>query len=98
VTSLLAALLALPWIIVPIAAVVRARRSRSLDEYAPEVHGNAPLVSVVIPARNEAHNIERCVRSVLATAYPRLEVEDGAHAALDVVDRFFRPSLRKTRD
>lgn len=73
-TSLLAVLLALPWIIVPIAAVIRARRSRSLDEYAADTHGDVPLVSVVIPARNEAHNIERCVRSVLASRYPRLEV------------------------
>ena len=24
-----------------------------------------PLVSVIVPARNEAHNIERCVRSIL---------------------------------
>ncbi len=35
---------------------------------------DAPTVSVVIPARNEAHNIERCVRSALAADYPRLEV------------------------
>jgi chlorobactene glucosyltransferase len=74
VTSLLAVLLALPWIIVPIAAVMRARRSRSLDEYAADTHGDVPLVSVVIPARNEAHNIERCVRSVLGTSWPALEV------------------------
>src|SRR5229473_3044049 len=35
---------------------------------------SGPLVSVIIPARNEARNIERCVRSVLATAYAPLEV------------------------
>ncbi|MDB4893728.1 MAG: glycosyl transferase family 2 [Gemmatimonadetes bacterium] len=91
-TVLLAALLALPWIIVPIASVIRARRSRSLDEYAPDSHAAGPLVSVVIPARNEAHNIERCVRSVLATAYPRLEVivvddhsSDGTGAILQAI-------------
>ncbi len=34
----------------------------------------APLVSVLIPARNEAHNIERCVASLVAQDWPRLEV------------------------
>jgi len=34
----------------------------------------APLVSVVVPARNEALYIERCVRSLLAQNYPNLEV------------------------
>jgi chlorobactene glucosyltransferase len=29
---------------------------------------------VIIPARNEAHNIERCVASILSTSYPRLEL------------------------
>jgi chlorobactene glucosyltransferase len=29
---------------------------------------------VIIPARNEARNIERCVRSILATTYPNIEV------------------------
>jgi len=33
-----------------------------------------PLVSVIIPARNEARNIERCVRSILAASYPTIEI------------------------
>lgn len=32
----------------------------------------APEVSICIPARNEAHSIERCVRSVMAQQYPNL--------------------------
>ena len=46
-----------------------------------------PLVSVIVPARNEAHNIARCVQSLLAQDYPRFEVivvddrsEDGTLA------------------
>ncbi|MDQ2691154.1 MAG: glycosyltransferase [Chloroflexota bacterium] len=33
-----------------------------------------PFISVLVPARNEALNIERCVRSLLAQSYPSFEV------------------------
>ncbi|MCS7211288.1 MAG: glycosyltransferase family 2 protein [Chloroherpetonaceae bacterium] len=33
-----------------------------------------PFVSILVPARNEEHNIERCVRSLLAQDYPKFEV------------------------
>ncbi|MGH2522212.1 MAG: glycosyltransferase, partial [Anaerolineales bacterium] len=33
-----------------------------------------PLISVVVPARNEARNIRRCVAALLAQTHPRLEV------------------------
>ena len=36
--------------------------------------GRAPSVSLLVPARNEAANIRACVRSLLAQAYPNLEV------------------------
>ncbi len=49
-------------------------RSRSLDEESGDPPGSAPHVSVVIPARNEAHNIDRCLRSVLTNDYPRYDV------------------------
>jgi chlorobactene glucosyltransferase len=49
----------------------RTRRPH-LRDYAAATNG--PLVSVIIPARNEAHNIERCVRSLLTATYPALEV------------------------
>ncbi len=58
----------------PVVALWRARRSRSLDEVPAGVGADAPLVSVVIPARNEARNIRRCVESALASDYPALEV------------------------
>ncbi len=64
---------ALPWVIVPVVALVRASRSRSLDDESAAAPADAPLVSVVIPARNERRNIERCVRSVLSTTYPAME-------------------------
>jgi len=64
----------LPWVVPPLVSLVRSLHSRSLDEFAPDAPVPAPLVSIIIPARNEERNIERCVRSVLATHYPSVEV------------------------
>lgn len=72
--DLVPVLLALPWLLTPVLTLARARRSRSLDEETPDVPGDAPRVSVVIPARDEARCIARCVESALATRYPRLKV------------------------
>jgi len=66
--------LSLPWVASPLVTAWRAANSRSLDEESAEPPTDAPLVSVVIPARDEAANIGRCLRSVLATTWPRLEV------------------------
>lgn len=66
--------LALPWVAAPVVTLLRARRSRSLDEHSVDAGANAPLLSLVIPARDEARNIRRCAESVLASSYPRLEV------------------------
>jgi len=74
VPSLAPVLLAAPWVLGPIATIVRASRSRSLDDERAEPPHDAPLVSIVIPARNEARNIAPCVESALASSYPRLEV------------------------
>jgi chlorobactene glucosyltransferase len=48
---------------------------------------SGPLVSVLVPARNEARNVEDCVRSLLLQDYPRYELivldddsEDGTGA------------------
>jgi chlorobactene glucosyltransferase len=66
-------LLASPWIFVFLLVTYRyARRRPHLLQYEPRPSG--PLVSVIIPARNEARNIEPCVRSVLAARYEPLEV------------------------
>jgi hypothetical protein len=74
VSTHLPILFAAPWILAPIVTLVRARRSRSLDEEPTDAPVDAPLVSLVIPARNEARNIHRCVASALASTYPRLEI------------------------
>jgi chlorobactene glucosyltransferase len=63
-----------PWLAGPLLVLWRARGSPSLDDDSPGIPPAPPLVSVIVPARNEAHNIERCVRSILASRWPRLEL------------------------
>ncbi|HEY4955749.1 MAG TPA: glycosyltransferase, partial [Gemmatimonadaceae bacterium] len=72
--SIVAVLASLPWIVAPIVTVLRVRNSRTLDAESADIPVPAPMVSVIVPARNEARNIERCVRSVLSTTWPNLEV------------------------
>ena len=67
-------LAALPWLLGPLLMIWRARGSHSLADEPDEIPPAAPLVSVIVPARNEAHNIERCVRSILRSRWPALEV------------------------
>ncbi|MDQ2889947.1 MAG: glycosyltransferase [Gemmatimonadota bacterium] len=62
-----------PWVLTPVIATYRMAQSRFLDGESDEPP-SAPLVSVIVPARNEARNIGACVRSLLAATYPRLEV------------------------
>lgn len=45
---------------------------RRFDQY-PRAR-QLPRVSVLVPARNEAHNIEACIRSLLEQDYPDFEV------------------------
>src|SRR5512143_2350494 len=41
---------------------------------AAEPPPEPPLVSMIVPARDEEENIRRCVESLLAQSYPRFEV------------------------
>ena len=65
---------ALPWLLFPFLAAWRVRRPTTLDEFPADAPVDAPLVSVIIPARNERRNVERCLRSVLGARYPAIEV------------------------
>jgi chlorobactene glucosyltransferase len=69
-----AVLLALPWIIPQFVTWFRVRGSRSLDDESAIPPRDPPRVSVIVPARNEGHNIGRCVTSILQTTYPNVEV------------------------
>ena len=66
-------LLSIPWLVVLFVVVYRyATRRPHLRDYALKTSG--PLVSIIIPARNEARNIARCVKAVLASQYSPIEV------------------------
>jgi chlorobactene glucosyltransferase len=63
-----------PYVAPLVVSVFRALNSRSLNDVDDRVAPPVPRVSVIIPARNEQRNIERCVRSVLTTTYLDVEV------------------------
>jgi chlorobactene glucosyltransferase len=60
-----------PWLLPFVTLPRLARRTPNLSD-APSASGR--LVSVIIPARNEATTIERVVRSILASTYGPLEL------------------------
>ncbi len=64
---------ALPWLLGPLAVLLRLRDSRFLREYAPAPREGTPRVSVIIPARDEARNIARCLGSLRETALTDIE-------------------------
>ncbi|HEU5218551.1 MAG TPA: glycosyltransferase, partial [Gemmatimonadales bacterium] len=53
--------------------VLGIRQIERLEDLPPH-RGNAPLVSLVVAARNEERNVEAAARSLLAQAYPSLEI------------------------
>lgn len=63
-----------PYLVAPLFVWWRSRDRTTLDSYPADAPPGAPRVTVVVPARDEARNIARCVRSVLATTYPDLEL------------------------
>ena len=78
------ALAAIPWVLVAAMIVFWVREPRLLpSEPIPAGAHGLPLPSVrmVVPARNEARNIERCLRSLAAQAYSDFAitvVDDGS--------------------
>ena len=91
---------AAPWIVLPPIAMLRVRRSRSLEDESATPPPRAPLVSVIVPARNEARNIGRCVRSILASGYPALEaivVDDHSHDDTAALAREAAPGNARLR-
>lgn len=60
--------------------------------------GGFPLVSVVVPARDEAADIEKCLHSILASDYPQLELiavnDRSVDQTGDIIDRIAEQDSR----
>lgn len=65
------------------------------DEGLPS---NPPLVSTVVPARNEERNIDRCMRGLVQQGYPRLELifvdDESSDATPDILARYAEQDRR----
>jgi chlorobactene glucosyltransferase len=95
-----ALLFALPWLLLPLVVAWRLRGTPLLDTVplAPSGAVRAPvapdavvpLVSVVLPARNEAAHIAACIATLRATTWPRWElvvVNDNSEDATGALAR-----------
>jgi chlorobactene glucosyltransferase len=83
-------LFALPWILLPLLVLWRLRGTPLLESMRDEAPTDAPLVSVVLPARNEAAHIAACVASLRATTWPNWQlvvVNDGSTDATGALAR-----------
>jgi chlorobactene glucosyltransferase len=67
-------LLCLPWAAVGLFLIFFVRIPPGLPRNASEPMGRAPLVSVIVPARNEEENIRSLLPSLSAMDYPCFEI------------------------
>ncbi len=72
----LALLAAIPWWLSPAVLLARLRSTPSLRDVSTDAPQRFPTsrVSIILPARNEAAHIAACVRSILASTWPDLEL------------------------
>jgi len=78
---IIAFLFALPWIVLPLIVIWRLRGTPLLEDVSAQAPPDAPAVSVVLPARNEAAHIVACIESLRATSWPNWElivINDGS--------------------
>ena len=81
-------LAALPWIVFAILVPILLRRRSPIDVFPPPAPDVAPMVSMIVPMRNEAENITTCLGTLLATNYPRWEIiivdDDSVDGTADI--------------
>ncbi|MGH7448350.1 MAG: glycosyltransferase, partial [Longimicrobiales bacterium] len=82
-------MLALPWVVLLLIMPLMLLRRPRLSSFAPPPPADAPLVSIIVPARNEAVNISVCLASLLNSVYPTFEIivvdDDSSDGTGDIV-------------
>ena len=78
----------LSWSLALLSGLLDLRVMKRMARAAAPPASDAPEVAIVVPARNEAHQIGACVKSLLAQEWPRLRVvcvddrsDDGTYEA-----------------
>ncbi len=94
----LAALTLVVWVCAGIQVTLGGRRLAHLDQIEPVLDSAAPRISVVIPACNEARQVEHALASVLAQDYPDFEViavdDRSTDATGSILDRIAQTASR----
>ena len=93
-------LAAIAWVLLVAGLLARAitqyRHYEVVQPSAAAAQDSAPLVTVIVPARNEAHNIRRCLEGLISQDYPRSRLgivvvddssEDGTGAIAEELAR-----------
>lgn len=83
------------WVIGGISYFLRMRRRRNVETAVLE---NAPFVSVLIPSRNEAPQIEETLNSILENSYKNVEIlvinDSSQDGTKEVVENLMRDNKR----
>jgi chlorobactene glucosyltransferase len=95
-------LMVLPWLVLLVAVpFVMWLGGPRVRVFGPPAADEAPLVSIIVPARNEAKNISMCVASLMNSVYPRREIivvdddsVDGTGDILHILEEHSSGGLR----
>ncbi|MCJ7630302.1 MAG: glycosyltransferase [Longimicrobiales bacterium] len=94
-------LLSMPWLAVGLFMALCFRTPRGLPPGAPWGEGEAPFVSIIVPARNEEANIGECVSSLAALDYPAFEVlvvdDESSDRTAEIVEGLSNGSASELR-